>query len=165
MQIKKLRRLVRVTKLLYRQEAAEVAKLQGERSSLLQSVESAAQHLDAETTSAFDASLAIAWASRRRHELTRAEAELEDQLKIAGSALASLKGAESRLASEETKLERAAELRTLEQVIENVVRRDTSFGQDGAYSFDNDGENTARSSASGGQAGQRALTKGDGTDR
>jgi hypothetical protein len=135
MHIDKLRRLVRVTKLLYRQEAAEVAKLQGERSSLLDSMESAAQRLDADSTSAFDASLAIAWAGRRRRELARADGRLEEQLKSAGSALASLKGAESRLTSEEDKLERAAEMRALEQVIENVVRRDSSFGQDGTYTL------------------------------
>lgn len=152
MQIKKLRRLVRVTTLLYRQEAAEAAKLQGERSSLLESLEGAAQRLDADATSAFDASLAIAWAARRRQELTRTDAELEDQLKIAGSALASMKGAENRLASERSKLEREAELRTLEQVIESVVQRGARFGQDGAYTLDSESEDAAGASPPDGHA-------------
>lgn len=163
MQLKKLRRLVRVTNLLYRQEAAEVAKLQGERSSLLESMESAAQRLDAETTSAFDAGLALAWAARRRHELTKTDSDLEDQLKIAGAALASLKGAESRLENEQSRLERESERRTLEQVIENVVQRSARFGQDRDYSIGNDSDDTAR--ASGGQARRSEPSKSDGADR
>lgn len=158
MRIDKLRRLVRVTKLLYRQEAAEVARLQGERSSLLDSMESAAQRLDADATSAFDAGLAIAWAGRRREELGRADARLEDQLKAAGSALASMKGAESRLTSEQGKLDRAAERRSLEQVIDNVVRRGSSFGQDGAYSFGSENDGPASAPSSGGQTDQPRLS-------
>ncbi len=134
MRIDKLRRLVRVTKLLYRQESAEVARLQGERSSLVELMESATHRLDADGASAFDASLAIAWVGRRRQELVQADARLDQQLMTASSALASAKGAESRLSSEQGELERAAEQRVLEQVIDNVVRPDSRFGQDAAYS-------------------------------
>lgn len=158
MQIRKLRRLVRVTNLLYRLEAAEVAKLQGERSSLLDSMESAAHRLDAEDVSAFDANLAIAWAAKRRQELVRADTLLEDRLKAAGSALASFKGAESRLSSEQDKLDRAAELSALEQIIENVVRRRSSFGQDAAYSLSSENDGLACSSSSGAEAGHPMLS-------
>lgn len=144
MRIDKLRRLVRVTNLLYRQEAAEVARLQGERSSLVELMESATVRLDSDTASAFDASLAISWVARRRQELANTDVELDLQLKVASSALASVKGAESRLEGEKAKLDRAAEQSLLEQVIENVVRPDSSFGQDQTVNISPETETQSR---------------------
>ena len=140
MKIDKLKRLVRVTQLLYRQEAAEVARLQGERTDLLQSMDVAVQRLDADATFSFEAGIALPWAGRPRRETARAYTKLESQLSAAGSALASLKGAESRLSSERGKLEKEAESKELEQVIENVVRRGSRLGQAEIANIDDEPE-------------------------
>lgn len=121
--IKKLRRLVRVTEHLYRQNAAELARLGNER------VEKSDAALDAEghlanlpPDWALLHSQAIGRAARLRTALGAASNKLAEQSEVTGAAMSRQKSAELKLKCELEKQTHAAEGQAMESILDSIVR-------------------------------------------
>ena len=124
LRIEKLRRLVRVTEILYAQQVAELAKMSQARDDIALSAECARGCIDSgDAGGALFPQLTIARAARLRKQLLDCDGKLAAQLEIASSALAGLKAAASSLEDERSKVERAATERALEDIIDRVARR------------------------------------------
>lgn len=124
LRISTLRRLVRVTELLYRQQAVQVAQLSQARAEISRLAASAEGFLDGDYAAlATLPELAVARAARLRRLLVESDGSLEARIDIASGALAGFKGAESRLSAERARASQAANDRSLDEVIDFVVRR------------------------------------------
>lgn len=117
---RKLRRLVRVTELIYRQQSAELAGLNHHHAGIAEAVAVAESYLDRDAPGYdFMSELAIARAGRLRTELKELEAALNKQRELTSAALAGRKGAESRYAEHEKGVARTAESEALDEAVSN----------------------------------------------
>ena len=124
LRIDRLQRLVRITGLIYRQQSVEVARLRAEQADLERASEGAAGMLD--RSSAMPpvvVRLALLRALRTRQQVDQANARLGAQLETASAALGGLKSAESRLADEARRLDRATAERALDDLMEIAAHR------------------------------------------
>jgi len=119
---RRLDRAVKLSRLLYRRETAELARMSLASMEKAQSAEAAQSLLDGDPPVAdFLSELAIARAARARRELNAAEARLQAQLQLAIDVMTKLRGAETLLDTETTQAERVAAGRALDEVIELAV--------------------------------------------
>jgi len=119
----RLNRLVRVAQLIYRREAAELARKQLEAREANEIVADAEQRLDAPLAAGdFLAQLSVVRAARARHQLAKADARVHDQLETTRDAMSRKKGAESELDIHAMEIERAHARKDADDLQERVAR-------------------------------------------
>jgi hypothetical protein len=126
----KLSRLVRVAQLIYRREAAELARKQLEAREAGEVVVEAERRLDAPLEGGdFLSQLAVVRASRARKGLAEANAQVHLQLDSAMDAMSKKKGAESQLDAHTAETQRQRASQDADEILERIARpRTTSFG-------------------------------------
>jgi hypothetical protein len=123
----KLKRLVRLTELVYRLEAVAAGELLQSQRVLESGAQEACAVLDEVDSPSFLRELALARAARYRSTAEASRIELDLQLSVAVEALARFKGAETLAEASAEANSRGEAQRTLEDAIDGP--RATRFGQ------------------------------------
>lgn len=119
--MKRLRKLVRLTRQLYQRQAAEVARINHSRAELGQLAAATEHYLDtADAPLDFLMQLSLVRAARLRRELRQSDAQLASSLDDAVAALTSFRGADLRLGDERARADRDAAIEALADTIDNL---------------------------------------------
>lgn len=132
--IDRIRRLVRVTRLIYRQQAAEVVALRVEHEEKQMAATDSAKRLESQDVPTPFAQMALNRADRLRVEAAGADRRLRESLEMARAALVSMKGAEARLVADHRAMDSSRERQNLDEVLEMLTRGigPASFAQVGS---------------------------------
>jgi hypothetical protein len=116
--VKKLKRLARLTELIYRREAVDAAKIAQSQQALVAGAENTLAFLDeADAHPSFVRELALARTARLREEAEASAKELATQLTVAIQALARFKGVQTLVESSVEENARGEAQRSLEEAI------------------------------------------------
>jgi hypothetical protein len=127
LRVDRLQRLVRITGLIYRQQAAEVARLRAESHGISDEVGAAVACFERGSDgNVVLAQLSLARAARLRREGGEGEQRLGAQIEVAGAAFAGSKSAEGLLAQARSSADRAQSRLDLDDVLELAVSRSTA---------------------------------------
>jgi len=123
----RLNRLVRVAQLIYRREAAELARKQLDAREASEIVIDAEQRLDGPLAGGdFLAQLSVARAARARQQLANADAQVHAQLEVTMDAMSRSKGAESELDIHAMEIEKARARKDADDLQERIARPPSS---------------------------------------
>jgi hypothetical protein len=119
----RLQRLVRVTRILYQQEAAELARKKREAIEAGETAAAAELRLDAPLEGGdFLSQLSVVRAARARQESVAADTRLHAQLDATMDAMSKKKGAESEQEVHASERQKSLASRDADEVLERVVR-------------------------------------------
>lgn len=124
---KKLRRLAKTISVLHRMEASELARVSAACVELREREAGVRSYLDANRAgNEYFAELALARAARLRENLAQTEAQLKEKMELTAKAIAKAEGAKKRVNTVATLTKQISAARTLDEVIEAIVRRSSA---------------------------------------